>query len=162
MITYKKFKELFDSLDSNRHPEIEFFLKNYKESYIMTKFENYISFGNSIMGTFEFKTLDELYNFNINGICLKNEWNKIDDIYIDMTFSIKDKNEIRRQYGIELTSIKEKYIQTFFKNVSKTDKQKIYLKQFMWHAFSYEKIPHYQGIYAIEYLNKIFLMRKIS
>ena len=52
-------------------------------------------------------------------------------------------------------NIKDKYIQTFFKNVSKIDKQKIYFKKFMWHAFSYEKIPHYQGIYAIECLNKI-------
>lgn len=155
MITYEKFKELFDSLDSSRHPEIEFFFKNYKESYIMVKFENYISFGNSTIGTFEFKTLDELYNSNINGLCLKNDWHKINDIYVDMTFSVKDKNEIKRQYGVELTSIKEKYIQTFFKSISKTNKQKIYFEKFMWHAFSYEKIPHYQGIHAIECLNKI-------
>lgn len=103
MINYNKFKELFEKLDSNRKPEIEIIFKNRKDNYVLIKFNNKVTFGNSEKAI-DYKDLDEMYNSKtVDEIILKNEWNNIEDILIDMTFSIKeDKSKIKEVYGIEI------------------------------------------------------------
>ncbi len=103
MINYNKFKELFEKLDSNRKPEIEIIFKNRKDNYVLIKFNNKVTFGNSEKAI-DYTNLDELYNSKtLDGITLKEEWNNIEDILIDMTFSIKeDKSKIKEVYGIEI------------------------------------------------------------
>ena len=103
MINYNKFKELFEKLDSNRNPEIEIIFKYRKDSYVLIKFNNKVKFGNSEKAI-DYTNLDELYNSKtVDGITLKEEWNSIEDILLDMTFSVKeDKNKIKDIYGIEI------------------------------------------------------------
>lgn len=104
MIPFEKFKELFNCLDSNRHPEIEIIING--DSYILIKFENYISYGKDfapINEVYKLDDIDELYETNINGICLKDNWNKVEDILIDLTFSvINNKEEINKLYHANL------------------------------------------------------------
>lgn len=108
MITYEKFKELFDSLDSNRHPEIELYFKNTDDVYMLVKHDDYVDFGKCGISTkkntiSKFKNLDELYNAKIGKICLKRDWNQISDILIDLAFSvIDDKEEINSIYEVKL------------------------------------------------------------
>lgn len=104
MITFEKFKDLFNYLDSSRHPEIEIIIND--ESYILIKFENHITYGKdcaSINEIYKFNDLDELYNANINGICLKDTWDEIADILIDLTFSVRNnKEKLNKLYHINL------------------------------------------------------------
>ena len=46
MITYKKFKKLFDVLDTARGPEIEIIFRNKKDNYVLIKLNDRIRFGN--------------------------------------------------------------------------------------------------------------------
>lgn len=103
MITYEKFKQLFEVLDSNRSPEIEIIFKNRKGSYVLIKFNDRVTFGNS-EEALDYKDIDELYNSEtIDNIILKEEWSDIEDILIDLTFSINDdKAKIKEVYGIEI------------------------------------------------------------
>jgi len=50
--------------------------------------------------------------------------------------------------------IKNKYIDTFFKDLTSEDKDEIYFHKYMWHAFSYEKVDALEGSKAIEELRK--------
>lgn len=103
MISYKKFKELFEVLDSNRSPEIEIIFKNRKDSYVLIKFNEKITFGNSEKAI-DYKDIEEVYNSKtVDNIVLNKEWNNIEDILINMTFSVKnDKAKIKEIYGIEI------------------------------------------------------------
>ena len=42
--------------------------------------------------------------------------------------------------------IKEKYIKTFFEQLTTKEKKEIYFEQYMWHAFSYKKINNIKEI----------------
>lgn len=50
--------------------------------------------------------------------------------------------------------IKKKYINTFFENLTKEEKDEIHFEQYMWHAFSYNKVDAKKGTEAIEALRK--------
>lgn len=108
MITYEKFKELFDLLDSNRSPEIEIYFENTDDVYMIVKHNDYVDFGKcglyvSSNENRNFANLDELYNSEVDRICLKRDWNKVSDILIDLAFSVvDDKEELEKMYGVEL------------------------------------------------------------
>lgn len=51
-------------------------------------------------------------------------------------------------------SIKDKYISIFFENLTKEEKDEIWFWQYMWHAFSYNKVESEKGKKAIESLRK--------
>lgn len=51
-------------------------------------------------------------------------------------------------------SIKDKYISIFFENLTKEEKDEIWFWQYMWHAFSYNKVESKKGNKAIESLRK--------
>jgi len=106
MITYDKFKEIFNKLDSSKESEIGIYFENKKKDYLIVKFPNYLtigSFGCSKDEIYTFNNIDELYNTTIDNICLKDDWNSITDILIDLTFSvIDDKNIIKDLYQVSL------------------------------------------------------------
>lgn len=56
---------------------------------------------------------------------------------------------------MEINEIKEKYINTFFGNLSAREKKEIHFDQYMWHAFSYEKIKCIDGEEAIREFAKM-------
>jgi len=74
--------------------------------YLIVKFPNCLtigSFGCSKDEIYTFNNIDELYNTTIDNICLKDDWNSITDILIDLTFSvIDDKNIIKDLYQVSL------------------------------------------------------------
>lgn len=92
MITFNKFKEIFDSLDASR--ELEILLEFKNESYIIVKHNNKISFGRCNSDKiYEFNDLDHLWSSDVDGFKLRDNWNRIEDILLDLTFSIiEDKN----------------------------------------------------------------------
>ena len=98
MITYKKFKELFNNL--KHETEIEIYFKN-NEKYMIIKYDNYLTFGkeNGIKEKIKkYSSIDKLYNSFLN-----EKWNEITDILIDTTFSvIYNKQEIKDYYDIDL------------------------------------------------------------
>lgn len=87
MITYLKFKELFEVLNVAREPEIEVYFHNRKYVYMIIKYKDYITFQRcgskeEQSGEIKFSSLDELYNSKtIDDILLKEEWNNISDYY---------------------------------------------------------------------------------
>lgn len=108
MITYQKFKEVFDNIDSNSEPEIELYFNNRDNTYMIIKYSDFITFqrcgNNEQSGEIKFSTLDELYNTKtIDDIVLKDEWDNISDIIFDAAFSVvEDKEDILKLYGVVL------------------------------------------------------------
>lgn len=109
MIKYRVFKNLFYSL--NDGIKIEIYFKNKKDSYILVKHSNHVSFGKNNVVTFS--SLDELYNAKtVDNIFLKKDWNNIEDILIDKQYSVvTEKEEIEKYYGFDLNEGKKmKYV----------------------------------------------------
>ena len=109
MITYEKFKEIFDSLEAEKEPEVEISFDDRDDSYMIIKYSGYITFQRCGLSEdqsteIKFNTLDDLYNSKtIDGIVLKDEWGHIDDIVVDASFSIvNDQENFLKQYGIML------------------------------------------------------------
>lgn len=53
-----------------------------------------------------------------------------------------------------MDNIKNTYIDNFFDKLTKEDKDSIYFNDFMWHAFSSEKVSAIEGINAIQEFKK--------
>lgn len=53
-----------------------------------------------------------------------------------------------------MRDVRKEYINNFFGSLSEEEKESIYFDNFMWHAFSYDKIPAIEGILAIEEFKK--------
>lgn len=109
MISYLKFKEIFDNLDSNSEPEIKIYFKSKKHAYMIIKYKNFITFQRCGMpeeqsGEIKFESLEELsIKKTIDDIVLINEWDDIDDILFDCTFSVvNDKEDIYNIYGVKI------------------------------------------------------------
>ena len=54
-----------------------------------------------------------------------------------------------------MNKIIKKYQDTFFSNLTEKDKKEIYFNQYMWHAFSYDKIRCLKGEDAINEFEKM-------
>ena len=109
MISYLKFKELFDNLNAPNEPEIEFSFKNKKNKYMIIKYVSYITFQRcgtleEQSGEFKFSSLEELLSTKtIDDIVFIDEWDNIEDIIINCTLSVvDDKKDIFDAYGVEL------------------------------------------------------------
>ena len=104
MITYKKFKEIINKVSNGC--EIGIYFNNNFDDYLIIKFNDYITIGRFECNkdeVYNFKDIDELYNATIENICFKDDWNKIEDILVDLTFSvIDDRNEIKKIYNVNL------------------------------------------------------------
>lgn len=109
MISYAKFKKIFDSIEAKREPEIEICFDNRDHSYMIIKYLGFISFQRcdpqgKQSSEIKFNTLDELYNSEtIDGIVLKDEWKHIEDIIVDSSFHIfNDQEDFLKQYGLKI------------------------------------------------------------
>lgn len=108
MITYEKFRELFNMLENNRACEIEIYFTNKSNYYMLIKYQDYLTFGvcgeSKNFSLYKFATLDELYNSeDIKEINLRENWQYLDDIIIDSSFSvIEDKEYLSKVYGVNL------------------------------------------------------------
>lgn len=106
MITFNKFKELIEKLNSNNNSEIEVYFEDDIGIYMIINYSNYLTIGKigcARNQLHRFNNIDELYNAKIGNMCLKKDWGKITDILIDLTFSvIDDKDEIKRIYNVDL------------------------------------------------------------
>ena len=92
MITFYEFKEIFDSLDATNEPEIALEFEN--ESYILVKHIDKLTFGKSNTNeVYEFKDLNHLWFGDANGFKLRDNWDRIEDIFLDLTFSVKERKQ---------------------------------------------------------------------
>ena len=53
-----------------------------------------------------------------------------------------------------IKKLKDKYIEVFYKGLTEKDKEKIYLNDYLWHAYSYEVIPCIKGVDAVKEFKK--------
>lgn len=107
MITFDEFRELFQAIPGE--PEFEIMFRDLKESYMIIKYSDHVSFQRCGMdtgsGEFDYQTLEELYNtYSIDGICLKERWDSIDLLEVNASFNLscqQDIAELRAIYKIE-------------------------------------------------------------
>ena len=109
MISYLKFKEIFDNMTFDREPEIEIYFKSRKNPYLIIKYEEFVTFQRCGLkeeqsGEIRFETLENLAEAKtIDDIVLKDDWEDIEDILFDCNFSvISDKEDIYNLYGIKI------------------------------------------------------------
>ena len=108
MISYLKFKKIFDAIHPTCEPEIELHFYHRPDSYMVIKYSGKVTFQRcgtveEQSGEIEFASLDELYETQtIDDICLKNEWDDISDIVFDGTFCMaEDYEDSLDRYGIK-------------------------------------------------------------
>ena len=87
------FEKLFNKISGE--PEISIYFVDNNNQYMIIKYNNYITFQRCGIddgsGEIKYNNLQELFNAKtIDNICLKDDWNKINDIIIDEGLSIKD------------------------------------------------------------------------
>ena len=107
MISYEKFKELYEAIPGE--PEFKLYFNNTEDTYWIIKYADYVTFQKSDydakeLSEIEYANLDDLYNANlIDNINLKNDWDNISDIVIDGSFSVvSDKYDIEYAYNVQL------------------------------------------------------------
>ena len=106
MNDFERFKKMYDGIPGEH--EFEVFFNNTKDTYMIIKYPNDVSFQKCCdkehRGEIICCSLDELYNSILHdNISLKKDWNNINDIIIDATWSIvDDNNEIKRIFNITL------------------------------------------------------------
>lgn len=116
-IPYEKFIEIFNLIPY--HSECEFYFSNIKETYMLIKYENNISFqrcgySNEMLkngcpayyrgsGEIYYKNFEELYiNKTVDNIRLKDIWGKIETIRVNSTFNLPDEiDDIFAVYGLK-------------------------------------------------------------
>lgn len=105
MIDFESFKKIYESIPGE--PEFELCFKNTNDTYMIIKYPDDISFQKCCDKEHRKEiicsSLDELYNSILyDDICLKRDWNNINDIIIDAAWSvIDDIEEIERIFNIK-------------------------------------------------------------
>jgi hypothetical protein len=93
IVDFDLFEKLFNKIGGE--PEISIYFNNNKNQYMIIKYNDYITFQRCGItngsGEIKFNNLRELFETKtIDNICLKEDWNKINDIIIDESLSLKD------------------------------------------------------------------------
>ena len=105
MIPLRIFSELFHLAPTGT--EFEFYFNNTEESYMLIKYDDSVSFQRCgyYLGTDElfYTSFEELYVVTtVDGLYLKNDWNKVKQICIDSLYCIPDDiDEIYEVYQIK-------------------------------------------------------------
>lgn len=97
MISFEDFKLLYDSVQGE--PEFEIYFRDIKETYMIIKYEDHVSFQRcgykTGSGKFDYPSLDILYEKpSVDGICLKDNWKNISTIIGDSTFDLSNPEEL--------------------------------------------------------------------
>lgn len=86
--------------------EIELIFDNTNETYMIVKYEDYMTFARCGEESEEisFKSFDELASTRtIDSVLLKEDWGRIKDFIIDGCFSyLEDKKAIEEKFGLKL------------------------------------------------------------
>lgn len=82
--------------------------------------------------------------------CLEREQNK-QAVSDDM----QKRGVVAHTYDLDAGTLKIRWEGIFTNALSQDEKKQIYLQQFLWHIFSYEKVPHLKNDMAREAFNKI-------
>lgn len=101
MISFETFLKCFDLLNCC---EIELIFDNTNETYMIVKYEDYVTFARCGEESEEisFKSFGELASTKIiDDLLLKEDWKHVDDFIIDGCFSyLEDKKEIEDHYAL--------------------------------------------------------------
>lgn len=104
MISFDMFSKNFDLIGCC---EIELIFDNTKETYMIVKYEYYVTFAKCGEEAKEipFKSFGELSSAKtIDGLLLKESWEHVKDFIVDGTFSfLEDGVEIQEMYGLDFT-----------------------------------------------------------
>ena len=107
MITIEEFIDIYNKLDAEKEPEIEFAFSNRNKTYMITKYVDMIWLqsigyvnGKHVNEIKEYKTLEELlYSTSLDGLVLAKEWNYITDIVVNTTFSLNSPEEVNEMFN---------------------------------------------------------------
>lgn len=105
MIDFERFKKIYESIPGEH--EFELCFNNTNDTYMIIKYLNDVSFQKCCdkehRGEIICHSLYELYNSILHDdICLKRDWNNINDIIIDAAWSVIDNiEEIERIFNIK-------------------------------------------------------------
>ena len=103
MISFETFLKCSDLLSCC---EIELIFDNTNETYMIVKYEDYVTFARCGEESEEipFKSFDELASpKTIDSLLLKEDWGRIKDIIIDDSFSyLEDKKAIEERFRLKL------------------------------------------------------------
>ena len=103
MISFETFFKCFDLLSCC---EIELIFDNTNETYMIVKYEDYVTFARCGEESEEisFKSFDELASTRtIDSLLLKEDWGRIKDFIIDGSFSyLEDKKAIEERFELKL------------------------------------------------------------
>ena len=75
-------------------------------------------------------------------------------IILEFKNKLEEKGLIFNEVEGKAGDFKKKWEETFLNNISKSQKKKIKIDSFLWHIFSYEKLPCLKGEEAIEAFDK--------
>lgn len=103
MISFETFLKCFDLFNCC---EIELIFDNTNETYMIVKYEDYVTFARCGEESEEisFKSFDELASTRtIDSVLLKEDWGRIKDFIIDGCFSyLEDKKAIEERFEFKL------------------------------------------------------------
>jgi hypothetical protein len=74
---------------------------------------------------------------------------------MDLVDKLKLRNVSIEVLNSALKGLHKQWEEKFTGNLSKSQKRKIYLEQYLWHIFSYQQVEHLSGQEAIEAFNTI-------
>ena len=97
MISFEDFSKLFDSIPGE--PEFEILFRGVKAKYMIIKYDDHVSFQrcgvNDGSGEYDYPSLQELYQaVTVDGICLKDSWDTIENIIADSSFDLSVPDEV--------------------------------------------------------------------
>ena len=97
MISFEEFKIMYDA--SRGEPEFEIYFHNVKESYMIIKYKDGVSFQRCGVtdgsGEYYYPSLLELYNtVSVDGICLRERWKDIDTIIANAWCDLSREEEL--------------------------------------------------------------------
>ena len=94
---FEEFRKLYHLIAYEQ--EFEIIFKGMEKTYMIIKYDDHVSFlrcgVDDCSGEFEYPSLEELYEIeSVDGICLKDSWDKIDTIIANGIYDIFLQDEL--------------------------------------------------------------------